>query len=125
MIFYETAGQTGGFLLLLYCGAALGIAYDGFSLIRRHGPGWLGGVLDFIWCALGAALCFGALAVSGESRVRLYAFLGIVLGGGIYAMGLRRVIGSAGRFVKKRVRCRQRQENAKAAANLSSKDREA
>ena len=125
MIFFETAGQLKGFLRLLYGGAALGAAYDIFSLLRRHGPRWLGDLMDLIWCVLGALLCFGALAASGESRVRLYAFLGLLLGGGLYALGIRRVIRGTAEIVKKRMLFLCGQENAAVPANSFSEDKEA
>ncbi len=92
MIFFETAGQARGFLLLLCAGLTAGALYDVMGLIRRGLPRWAQAPLDLIWCALAAAACLLALALGGEKRVRLYALLGLCCGGGIYCLGIRALI---------------------------------
>ncbi len=89
MIFFETAGQARAFLLLACAGLISGALYDLLRLIRRFPPRWTQPLLDFLWCALTAAACLLALALGGESRVRLYALLGLFCGGGVYCLGLR------------------------------------
>lgn len=101
MTFFETAGQSGVFLLLLYAGAAAGVLYDAISPARRRCPRPLAVILDGSWCLLAAALCALALAAGGENQLRLYALLGMVCGAGIYCLGVRRLILGAVRLLRR------------------------
>ena len=92
MIFFETAGQARGFLLLLCAGLISGALYDLTGLIRRRLPRFFRPLPDFLWCVLTAAACLTALALGGERRVRLYALLGLCCGGGVYCLGIRALI---------------------------------
>lgn len=91
MIFYETAHQGRLFLLLLYAGVLSGVLYDLASLFRRSLPGILRFLPDLIWCLLTAALCFFSLLLGQESQVRLFAPLGLMAGGALYGLGIRRI----------------------------------
>jgi len=102
VIFHETASQGRGFLLLMCAGLLSGALYDLCALFRRRAPRWVGDVLDALWGAAAWALCLAALALSGESRVRLYAPLGLLCGGGIYGAGIHSLFSSLGRAIKKR-----------------------
>ena len=102
MTFFETAGQAAIFLMLLYAGAAAGITYDLLSPLRRRAPRPLAMLLDGIWCVLTAALCFFALALGGEGKLRLYALLGLCCGAGIYSLGVRTVVRGITSLFKKR-----------------------
>ena len=102
MTFFETAGQSFAFLLLLYAGMAAGVLYDVFAVLRHRLPMFAGGVLDVVWCLLATALCGLGLALGGEGRVRLFALLGLCCGGGIYCLGVRRAINALARGVKSR-----------------------
>lgn len=101
MIFFETAGQARGFLLLLCAGFLAGALYDVLGLLRRPLPRWMQPPLDFLWCALTAAACMLALALGGERQVRLYALLGLVCGGGLYCLGLRALLRCVARRMHK------------------------
>ena len=101
MIFFETAGQARGFLLLLCAGLLSGAMYDLIGLLRHPLPRWLRPPLDLLWCALTAAACLLALALGGERRVRLYALLGLLCGGGIYCLGVRALLQSIARRLHK------------------------
>ena len=89
MIFFETAGQARGFLLLLAAGLLAGAAYDLLGLAGRLLPRWARPLMDGLWCLLAAADCTLALALGGERRVRLYALLGLACGWLLYAWGVR------------------------------------
>ena len=125
MIFYETAGQPRGLLLLLYAGACAGALYDVLRGLGRHGPGWLSGTADFIWCLLSAGLCFLALAMAGENRMRLYALAGLAGGALLYALGIRRVLRGLGRRAKACMAGFSKQEKKGEAANAKTKEKEA
>ena len=104
MTFFETAGQSAVFLLLLYAGAAAAILYDLIAFVRRRCPPAPAAALDILWCLMAGALCLSALILRGESRLRLYALLGLCCGAGIYCLGLRRIVRSvAFRLAKKRL----------------------
>ena len=89
MIFFETAGQARCFLLLWGAGFFAAALYDGFRLLRAHGPRWLGAVWDFLWCVCVGACCALALGLGGEGTARLYALLGLCCGAAVYCLGPR------------------------------------
>lgn len=91
MSFHETAGQWRTLLLLLYAGILSGLLMDGSTLLRRVLPAPLRFLPDVLWCVLTAGLCFLALLLGRESAVRLFAFPALLLGGALYALGLRRL----------------------------------
>ena len=107
MIFRETALQGRGFLLLLCAGLAAGVLYDGLTLLRRWIPPGPGTAADILWGVLVSAMGTLALAAAGEQKARLYALLGLALGGAIYAAGIHRALAGAARFLKKRIKTGQ------------------
>lgn len=102
MTFFETSGQAAIFLMLLYAGAASAITYDLIAPARRRAARPLALALDAVWCVMTAGLCFFALALGGEGKLRLYALLGLCCGAGIYALGVRGLIRGAARLWKMR-----------------------
>lgn len=92
MSFHATAGQGRTLLLLLYAGILSGLLMDAGTLLRRALPRPLRFLPDTLWCVLTAGLCFFALLLGRESTLRLYAPLGLLLGGAVYALGLRRLL---------------------------------
>ncbi|MBR1586003.1 MAG: spore cortex biosynthesis protein YabQ [Clostridia bacterium] len=101
MTFFETAGQGRVFLLLLYAGAGAALCYDALSLPRRHLPRPFAILADWLWCLMTAALCLGAVAMGQESRLRLYALLGMLCGAGIYCLGVRQIGIAVARLIRK------------------------
>lgn len=91
MTFFETAGQSRVFLLLLYAGFLSAFLYDFARPLRKILPRFIRFLPDLIWCLLTAACCALALAASGASQARLYALLGLCCGAGIYCLGIRTV----------------------------------
>ena len=102
MIFFETAGQARGFLLLVCAGLISGALYDLTGLIRRRLPRWMQPLPDLLWCVFVAAACLMALALGGERRVRLYALLGLCCGGGMYCLGIRALLQGINRALRKK-----------------------
>ena len=100
MIFYETRGQAEAFLLLLYAGFASAALYDLLRFPRRYLPKALAPALDLLWCLFAGAACALALSFGGEGRARLYALLGFLCGGGLYALGVRALILGIARSLK-------------------------
>ena len=101
MTFFDTSGQPTAFLLLAAAGFAAGAAYDLASLARRKCPRWARAVPDVIWCLSAAAACALALAVTGETHLRLYALLGLCCGAGIYCLGVRALAKTVLRCIRK------------------------
>ena len=120
MIFYETAAQPRGLLLLVYAGAGVGLLYDLLSPFRRGRGKILPFAADFFFCLLSGALCFLALALGGESRLRLHVCLGLLCGAVIYAWGIRRLLKGIAGLVKKRL---FRKEKGEAAANDTTEEK--
>ena len=101
MIFFETAGQARGFLLLMAAGLLAGAAYDLLGLAGRLLPRWARPQMDGLWCLLAAAACALALALGGEARLRLYALLGLACGGLLHALGLRALLRAFGGMLRR------------------------
>ena len=99
MIFFETAGQSRIFLLLLYAGFGAGVLFDLMQAARRISPRWLRPVWDVLWCLMAGAACALALALGGEHVLRLYALLGLCCGAGVYSLGLRRAFLGIGKWI--------------------------
>ena len=99
MTFFEASGQPTAFVLLLAAGFFTGLVYDLLAPLRRGRLARF--VSDALWCLIAAAACLTALAARGENQVRLYALLGLVCGGGIYCLGLRRALKWASRLCRR------------------------
>lgn len=98
MTFFETAAQGRTFLWLLYAGLGAGVCYDLLLPLRRI-LGAFAPAADGLWALAVGALCALALFQGGENQLRLYALLGLALGGGLYAGGIR----AAGKAVLRRI----------------------
>lgn len=102
MIFFETAGQTRTFLLLLYAGFAAGALYDLLALPRRRLPRLVQPALDALWCLLTGGAAALALAAGGEHTFRLYSLSGLICGAAVYGLGIRALLRGLMRFFKKK-----------------------
>lgn len=122
--FFETQSQAWVFLSMVYLGLGLGLVYDGLGLMRRSGKkGWTIGT-DLLFFLLAGASLTLALVITGQDELRIYALLGLVCGGLVYLLGLRRLITGIISFFKKRImeplkqamaRARERKERKKLA----------
>ena len=122
--FFETQNQAWVFLGMVYLGLGLGLIYDGVGLLRRSGKKGRAVVLDLFFFLLAGAALTLALVMTGQEGLRLYALLGLVCGGIVYLLGLRRLISGVAAFFKKRIgepikqamiRARERKERRKLA----------
>jgi spore cortex biosynthesis protein YabQ len=101
--FFETQSQAWVFLGMVYLGVALGLVYDVLGLVRKIGkkaPVFLADLLFFLLA--GAALTL-ALVMTGQNSLRLYALLGLLCGGILYLLGLRRLLLGIAAFYTKRI----------------------
>lgn len=92
MIFFDTQGQAALFRMLLFSGMGSALLYDLFAILRRRIPFLPVWIPDIIWCLLSGFLCIFSLAWGGEDTFRGFALPGMLLGAGIYGLGIRRVI---------------------------------
>ena len=101
--FFETNSQAWVFLGMVYLGLALGLIYDGLSPLRRSRKKGLTACMDLIFFLLAGAALTLALVVTGQDGLRLYALLGLLCGGILYLMGLRRLLLGVAAFFGKRI----------------------
>ncbi len=122
--FFETQSQAWIFLGMVYLGLGLGLIYDGLGLLRRSGKKGWAVVTDLFFFLLAGASLTLALVITGQDELRIYALLGLVCGGVVYLLGLRRLISGIIAFFKKRIiepvkhamaRARERKERRKSA----------
>jgi spore cortex biosynthesis protein YabQ len=91
---FETSGQAGAFLAMVYAGLLMGLGYDLLRALRRalRAGSLCTGLLDLCFW-LGAALVAAAtLAARGEGGLRLYALGGCACGIALYLAGISRVL---------------------------------
>jgi spore cortex biosynthesis protein YabQ len=95
---FETVGQAGVFLAMVYAGLLVGLMYDGLRLLRRLllANAWVTALLDLIfWLGAGAVTAV-ALALRGEGALRLYALAGCASGAVLYLLGISRLLRALG-----------------------------
>ena len=96
---FAQAAQSRTFLLMCLLGLAAGLLSDLSKGLGRLHPllGWLGDALLALVIAAGV---LGAL-IAGQSGLRLYAALGLVIGAALYHTGVQPVIGWMARGAQK------------------------
>lgn len=86
------AGQAWSFAAALALGAAVGLLYDLFRVLRvRVRLPLLGGVLDFLFWALVTVSLFVLAVTAGNGEVRIYMVLAVFGGAAGYFLLLSRV----------------------------------
>ena len=84
----STANQAYIFLATVYVGLLLGLIYDvyrAFRMIIKPGK-WFVAVLDLSFWVFAAFLSFFMLFRINGGEIRLYAFIGLALGWGLYTL---------------------------------------
>ena len=82
------------FLVSVLCGMGLVLTYDFFRIIRRlipHGNIWIG-IEDVCYWIFGTVVVFLLLYQKNDGMLRAFCFLGIALGGIIYAFLFSRFV---------------------------------
>lgn len=82
------------FLISVLCGVGLVLAYDFFRIVRRlipHGNIWIG-IEDVCYWIFGTIVVFLLLYQKNDGMLRAFCFLGIALGGVIYAFLFSRFV---------------------------------
>ncbi|MDD5016563.1 MAG: spore cortex biosynthesis protein YabQ [Eubacteriales bacterium] len=99
-----TASQAYIFMITLYGGILVGVAYDVYRGIRkafRNGR-WLTALLDTLFIiTLGIIVVF-VLYTANQGELRLYTFVGFVLGFALYMAGLSPFISYLAKKIKKK-----------------------
>ncbi len=85
-VLFAQASQCRTFLLMVLCGAAVGLLVQLAGLLHQLNR-WLGMAADLL-CAAGLALAVGWILTSSGEGLRLYGLLGLCIGGTLYAAGL-------------------------------------
>ncbi len=85
-VLFAQAHQGRTFLLMLLCGAAMGLLIQLSGFLHRANP-FLGMAADLL-CAAGLALALGWILLGSGEGLRLYGLLGLCIGGALYAAGL-------------------------------------
>jgi len=90
----SAANQAYVFLATVYGGLIIGFFFDIYRMIRRIlRPGkWLTGVMDLIFWILMAIFSFLVLLYINYGQIRLYSFLGLGLGWGLYILSISQLI---------------------------------
>ena len=101
--FFETHSQAWVFLGMVYLGLALGLVYDVLRLVRNLRKKALVFLADLLFFMLAGAALTLALVITGQNSLRLYALLGLVCGGILYLLGLRRLLLGIATFYTKRI----------------------
>ena len=90
-LLFAKANQGRTFLLMVLLGSALSLGVQLAGRLHQRNP-WLGLAADLL-CAFSLALgAAQVLLLSGE-RLRLYALLGLCIGGAVYAAGIAPALG--------------------------------
>ncbi len=103
---FESVGQAGVFLAMMYAGLLIGLVYDGLRMLRLllHAGRLLTALLDLLfWLGAGAVVA-AALALRSEGALRLYALGGCAAGVVIYLLGISRVLRAAGQALARAYR---------------------
>lgn len=98
-VLFAQASQGRTFLLMLLCGAAMGLAVQ-LAGFLHHASRPLGMAADLL-CAAGLALTLGHILLHNGEGLRLYGLLGLCIGGAAYASGLAPVVGWISRQITK------------------------
>ena len=85
------------------CGAVLGAVYDGYRIILREWRllRWLGATVDFLFWIFVFAGVMGSLWWADDGNIRIYTFVLLLLGYGVYRLLFRKIVtGSTMTFAK-------------------------
>lgn len=85
-VLFAQAHQGRTFLLMLLCGAVMGLLIQLSGFLHRLNL-FLGMAADLL-CAAGLALALGWVLLGSGEGLRLYGLLGLCIGGALYAAGL-------------------------------------
>ncbi len=90
-VLFAKASQGRTFLLMVLCGALLGLAIQLAGFLHRKGP--LPGMAADVLCVLGLTLALCRILLQSGEGLRLYGLLGLCIGGAVYAAGVGPAVG--------------------------------
>lgn len=108
-----TAPQSLIFIITLYGGIIVGITYDVYRSIRRavKNKKWSIAILDTLFIiTLGLVVMFVMFAAN-EGELRLYTFVGFILGFALYMTGLSPLISYLAKKLRTRLSKKQKKNN--------------
>ena len=88
----DVAAQAALFLEGAAVGAALGLLYDLFRVLRERWRHWAGMVLDLLFWLTAAAALFAFAILRGDGEIRLYHGAAFAAGGGGYFLLFSRFV---------------------------------
>jgi spore cortex biosynthesis protein YabQ len=85
-----TAPQVYIFLITVYGGLLVGVAYDIYRLVRRAAKRgrWLTVALDVLFIITLGLIVLAVMYIANSGELRLFTFAGLALGFGLYLAGL-------------------------------------
>ncbi|MGI5849525.1 MAG: spore cortex biosynthesis protein YabQ [Christensenellales bacterium] len=108
-----TASQSVIFMITLYGGIIVGVAYDIYRGIRKaaNRGKWITAILDTLFIiTLGLIVVF-VLYIANQGELRLYTFVGFALGFTLYIAGVSPVILYLSRKLKARLKRSQKNKS--------------
>lgn len=96
-VLFAKADQGRTFLLLVLCGAGMGLLVQLAGFLHRVDRR-LGMAADLL-CAAALALALGHILLTTGEGLRLYGLLGLCTGGALYAAGPGPVVGWVGKLI--------------------------
>jgi len=108
-----TAPQVYIFLITVYGGLVVGVAYDIYRLIRRAARKgrWLTVVLDVLFIITLGLIVLAVLYFANFAELRLFTFVGLALGFGLYLAGLSAFFQFIGRKIKQRIQAARKKDD--------------
>ena len=98
------------FLITLYGGMVAGLVYDVYRAIRKltKSGRWMTALLDTLFILTLGVVVTAVLYAANSGELRLYTFVGFVLGFALYMAGLSPFILFISRKIRKRLKMRQK-----------------
>ena len=101
-VLFAKASQGRTFLLMVLCGALLGLGVQLAGFLHRRSP--FGGMAADVLLVLGLVLALCRILLQSGEGLRLYGLLGLCIGGTLYAAGIGPLVGWCVRHLIPRAR---------------------
>jgi spore cortex biosynthesis protein YabQ len=97
------------FMITLYGGMLVGLTYDFYRFLRRtiKSGRWLTALLDTLFIITLGLIVVAVMYIANQGELRLFTFVGFVLGFTLYIAGISPFLIFIGRKILKRIRKRK------------------